>query len=64
MMWFPETVSARAHWLMPIVVFIHSAVALVTIAAFIIHTGHYFHLRLTSWIFGSGTFFHKDEKRA
>lgn len=34
------------------------------IAAFIIHTGHYFHLRITSWIFGSGTFFHKDEKRA
>jgi formate dehydrogenase subunit gamma len=37
MMWFPETISARAHWLMPIVVFIHSLVALVTIAAFIIH---------------------------
>jgi hypothetical protein len=34
------------------------------ITAFVIHTGHYFHLRITSWIFGSGTFFHKDEKRA
>jgi hypothetical protein len=32
------------------------------VAAFFIHTGHYFHLRLTRWIFGSGTYFHKDQK--
>ena len=37
LMWFPESVSARAHWLMPIVVFLHSVAALVTIGAFMIH---------------------------
>jgi formate dehydrogenase subunit gamma len=40
-MWFPEWFSngsARSfHWVLPLVVFIHSATALVTIAAFIIH---------------------------
>lgn len=34
------------------------------IGAFIIHTGHYFNLKITRWIFGSGTFFHRDERRA
>jgi formate dehydrogenase subunit gamma len=37
MMWFPELVSSRAHWLMPIVVFLHCLAALVTIGAFMIH---------------------------
>lgn len=37
LMWFPESISARAHWIMPIVVFLHSAAALVTIGAFMIH---------------------------
>jgi formate dehydrogenase subunit gamma len=36
-MWFPELVSSRAHWLMPVVVFLHSVAALVTIGAFMIH---------------------------
>jgi hypothetical protein len=31
------------------------------IAALVVHTGRYLNLRLTRWIFGSGTFFHKDE---
>jgi formate dehydrogenase subunit gamma len=37
LMWFPEAVSARAHWLMPIVVFLHCVAALATIGAFMIH---------------------------
>lgn len=37
LMWFPELVASRAHWLMPIVVFLHCVAALVTIAAFMIH---------------------------
>jgi hypothetical protein len=41
-----------------------SIVLILGIAAFVIHTGHYFNLRITRWIFGSGTFFHKDEKSA
>lgn len=40
-MWFPEWFSNGSgrsfHWVLPLVVFIHSATALVTIAAFIIH---------------------------
>jgi hypothetical protein len=32
------------------------------VCAFVIHTGHYFHLGLTSWIFGTTTYFHKDQK--
>jgi formate dehydrogenase subunit gamma len=36
-MWFPEKMPRGAHFLLPITVFIHSATALVTIAAFIIH---------------------------
>ncbi len=39
-------------------------VLLLGIAALIIHTGHYFQLKLASWIFGSGTYFHKDEKES
>jgi formate dehydrogenase subunit gamma len=37
LMWFPELVSLKAHGLMPLVVFLHCAAALVTIAAFMIH---------------------------
>jgi len=37
LMWFPELVASRAHWLMPIMVFLHCTAALVTIAAFMIH---------------------------
>lgn len=36
-MWFPEKMPPNLHFLLPITVFIHSATALVTIAAFIIH---------------------------
>jgi len=36
-MWVPEYVPRNLHWVMPIIVFIHSAVALITIAAFMIH---------------------------
>lgn len=36
-MWVPEYVPRKLHWIMPIIVFIHSAVALITIAAFMIH---------------------------
>lgn len=32
------------------------------VCAFLIHTGHYFNLRITRWIFGSDTYFHKDQK--
>ena len=38
-------------------------VLLLGIAAFFIHTGHYFHLKIANWIFGSGEYFHKDEKK-
>jgi formate dehydrogenase subunit gamma len=36
-MWIPETLSGSVHWLLPIIIFIHSAVALITIGAIIIH---------------------------
>jgi formate dehydrogenase subunit gamma len=36
-MWFPERIPRGIHWLLPITVFIHSATALITIAAFLIH---------------------------
>jgi formate dehydrogenase subunit gamma len=36
-MWFPESVPGKLHWILPIMVFLHSVTALVTIAAFIIH---------------------------
>jgi formate dehydrogenase subunit gamma len=36
-MWIPEKMPPSFHWVLPIVVFIHSVTALVTIAAFIIH---------------------------
>jgi len=37
LLWFPELVSLKAHGLMPLVIFLHCAAALVTIAAFMIH---------------------------
>ncbi|HEX7285859.1 MAG TPA: formate dehydrogenase subunit gamma [Candidatus Angelobacter sp.] len=36
-MWFPELVPRSAHWVLPIVVFLHCVGALATIGAFIIH---------------------------
>jgi formate dehydrogenase subunit gamma len=36
-MWIPEKMPRGFHWVLPIIVFIHSATALITIAAFIIH---------------------------
>jgi formate dehydrogenase subunit gamma len=36
-MWIPERMPRELHWVLPITVFIHSATALITIAAFIIH---------------------------
>jgi formate dehydrogenase subunit gamma len=36
-MWIPEKMPRDLHWVLPIIVFIHSATALITIAAFIIH---------------------------
>ncbi len=36
-MWIPEKMPRELHWVLPITVFIHSATALITIAAFIIH---------------------------
>lgn len=36
-MWFPEKMPFSLHWVLTLFVFIHSAVALITIAAFIIH---------------------------
>jgi len=36
-MWFPEEVPPGLHWVLPIIVFIHSATALLTIAGFLIH---------------------------
>lgn len=36
-MWFPEIIAGKAHWLLGIIIFIHAAAALVTIGAFIIH---------------------------
>lgn len=38
-------------------------VLLLGISAFFIHTGHYFHLKIASWIFGSEEYFRKDEKK-
>lgn len=36
-MWFPELMPRNLHWVLPIVVFLHCAGALLTIGAFIIH---------------------------
>jgi formate dehydrogenase subunit gamma len=36
-MWIPEKIPRELHWVLPIIIFIHSATALITIAAFIIH---------------------------
>ena len=36
-MWIPEKMPRELHWVLPITVFVHSATALITIAAFIIH---------------------------
>lgn len=36
-MWFPELIAGKAHWLLTIIIPIHSAAALITIGAFIIH---------------------------
>src|SRR5258708_29584842 len=36
-MWFPEYMPRNLHWVLPIVVFLHSATALITIAGFMIH---------------------------
>jgi len=36
-MWIPEKMPRELHWVLPITVFIHSATALISIAAFIIH---------------------------
>jgi formate dehydrogenase subunit gamma len=36
-MWFPELMPRSAHWVLPVVVFLHCAGALMTIGAFIIH---------------------------
>ncbi len=36
-MWIPEKMPREFHWVLPITVFLHSATALITIAAFIIH---------------------------
>ena len=36
-MWIPEKMPRELHWVLPIIIFIHSATALITIAAFIIH---------------------------
>lgn len=38
-------------------------VLLLGCCAFFIHAGHYFHLKIANWIFGSGEYFHKDEKK-
>lgn len=47
----------------PVSPFFGGFVLFLGVGALIIHTGHYFHLRITRWIFGSGTYFRKDEKR-
>ncbi len=36
-MWFPESIPRSAHWVLPIVVFIHCVAALVTIGGVMIH---------------------------
>jgi formate dehydrogenase subunit gamma len=36
-MWLPEYMPRNLHWVLPIVVFLHSATALITIAGFMIH---------------------------
>lgn len=36
-MWFPELIARRAHWLLTFIIPIHAATALITIGAFIIH---------------------------
>ncbi|HEX4603588.1 MAG TPA: formate dehydrogenase subunit gamma [Candidatus Angelobacter sp.] len=36
-MWFPEKMPREEHWVLSLVVFLHSVTALITIAAFIVH---------------------------
>jgi len=36
-MWFPESIGRSWHWVLPLVVIIHSAAALITIGGLIIH---------------------------
>jgi formate dehydrogenase subunit gamma len=36
-MWIPETLPRSLHWMLPIIIFIHSAAGLITIGAIIIH---------------------------
>lgn len=36
-MWFPEMISGKAHWLLTIIIPLHAAAALASIAGFIIH---------------------------
>ncbi|KKS77543.1 MAG: hypothetical protein UV64_C0014G0005 [Parcubacteria group bacterium GW2011_GWC1_43_11b] len=36
-------------------------IAFLGVSAFFIHAGHYFNLAITRWIFGSGSYFHKDQ---
>jgi formate dehydrogenase subunit gamma len=36
-MWFPELIAGKVHWLLTIIIPIHVAAALITIGAFIIH---------------------------
>lgn len=36
-MWFPELIAGRAHWLLTFIIPIHATAALITIGAFIIH---------------------------
>ncbi len=31
--------------------------------ALIIHPGHYFHRRITRWMFGADGYFHKDDRK-
>jgi hypothetical protein len=40
-----------------------TVVLLFGISALFIHAGHYFHLKIASWIFGSGEYFHKNDKK-
>jgi formate dehydrogenase subunit gamma len=36
-MWIPETLPRSLHWVLPLIIIIHSAAALITIGAIIIH---------------------------
>lgn len=40
-----------------------TVVFLLGTSALFIHAGHYFHLKIAHWIFGSGEYFHKDDKK-